>query len=108
MKYSGTLATQFQRIAGRKRHLLGNLNHKMKTLEQQLGLQPGELYGADEQCFTKETRHTYKGRAFEVFHDEMAGPLSQWKAFCPGIGTVSNLERSAVIEAMRKRIENKL
>lgn len=74
------------------------------NLEKRLGLEAGELYGADEQCFTCQTRHTYHGRTFEVFYDEMASPLSQWKAFCVGIGTVSALERETVIAEMRKRI----
>lgn len=80
------------------------MNMKPNKLEEALGLQPGELYGADEQCHTCETKHTYRGRPFDVFYDEMAGPLSQWKAFCAGIGTISGLKRDKVIAEMRQRI----
>lgn len=72
--------------------------------EKVFGVEPGELYGANEHCYTDTTKHTFNGRAFDVFYDQMAQPLSQWKAFCIGIGTISNLEREAVIAEMRKRL----
>ena len=78
----------------------------LKALEKAVGVQPGELYEAEEQCHTDITQHTWKGRAFEVYYDQMAGPLTQWKAWCMGIGGRSNEDRDAVIAAMRQAIEN--
>jgi hypothetical protein len=75
-------------------------------LGKALGLQPGELYEAEEECHTCISHYTHKGREFEVYFDEMAGPLSQWKAFCQGIGTRSGLERDFVVKAMRLAIDN--
>lgn len=68
------------------------------------GLQSGELYEQTEECHTHITNHRSNGRSFEVFYDEMASPLSQWKAFSQGIGTVSGWERERVIEAMRVKL----
>jgi hypothetical protein len=70
-----------------------------------LGLQQGELYEQEEECHTHITQHTHKGVSFEVWYDEMAGPLSQWKAFAAGLGTKSGLERDEVIQNMRVAIE---
>lgn len=78
-----------------------------EALAQSLGLQPGEAYEQAEECHTCISHYKHNGRAFEVYFDEMAGPLSQWKAFCMGIGTRSGLEREEVIKAMRAAIENK-
>ena len=73
-------------------------------LVQAMGLQPGEDYGQAEECHTHITQHTFKSVKFEVFYDEMASPLSQWKAFAAGIGTKSAMERETVIDLMHKAI----
>ena len=77
------------------------------ALVKALGLQPGEDYGAAEECHTCITQHTHQNHPFEVFFDEMAGPLSQWKAFALGIGTQSGLDRDDVIRNMQEVIERK-
>ena len=76
-----------------------------EPLGQALGLQPGELYEHSEECHTHIAHYEHRGVEFEVFFDEMAGALSQWKAFAPGIGTRSGMERDSVIKAMRVAIE---
>ena len=69
-----------------------------------LGLQPGEAYEQSDECHTRQSFFYHNGRKIEVYFDEMAGPLSQWKAFCMGVGTVSGLERSNVIHTMKLRL----
>lgn len=69
-----------------------------------MGLQPGEAYEQSEECYTNITKHHFMDREFEAMFDEMAGPLSQWKAFCLGIGTISGLEREKVIDEMKRKI----
>lgn len=71
-----------------------------------LGLQSGELYEQEEECHTCISHYEHNGRKFEVYFDEMAGPFSQWKAFCQGIGTRSQMVRDDVIKAMRIAIDN--
>lgn len=70
------------------------------------GLQPGEAYEQVEECRTHEIRFDFCGRIVEVWFDEMAGPLSQWKAFCAGIGTKSGLERADVIARIKTAIRS--
>ena len=71
------------------------------------GLQPGEAYEQEEECHTSIAHYTHNGVDFEIYFDEMAGPLSQWKAWCKGIGTRSGLERDFVLAAMRLAIDNR-
>lgn len=71
-----------------------------------MGLQPGEDYGAAEECHTCIAHYEHKGRKFEVYFDEIASPFSQWKTFCVGIGTRSHMERDKAIQAMRIAIDN--
>lgn len=81
---------------------------KPSPVETAFGLQPGEAYGADEICHTDETEHTFSGRTFQVFYDQMSGPLTQWKAFCHGLGTLGRRDRADVIAAMQARIQSAL
>jgi hypothetical protein len=76
-------------------------------LVKAVGLQPDEDYGEADICHTDITMHTHKGYAFEVYYDQFAGPMSQWKAFCMGIGTKAQLERDDVIAEMRGAIDRK-
>lgn len=78
-----------------------------EPLAKSLGLQPGEAYEQAEECHTCISHYEHKGRSFEVYFDEMASPFSQWKAFCLGIGTRSQMEREKVIRAMQLAIEAK-
>ena len=75
--------------------------HSDTQLVQAFGLQPGEDYGEAEECFTDITKHQHSNRDFEVYFNQTAGPLSQWTAFCLGIGTKSGLDRDTVIQHMQ-------
>ena len=79
-----------------------------EKLGQSLGLQPGECYDQEEECHTCISHHEYRGRKFEVYYDEMASAFSQWKAFCMGIGTRSQMVRENAIAAIKLAIDKQL
>lgn len=84
------------------------IHMKPTPIEKALGLQAGEAYGEYEQCHTDQTKHSFMGKPFDVYYDQLAGCSSQWKAFCMGIGTISRHDRKQVIAAMRTRIHSTL
>ena len=75
-------------------------------IERAFGLQAGEAYGADEECYTRKTKRTYMNRDYEVFYRENA---CMWEAWCNGIGSVSDFRGPEfVIAEMKRRIENEV